>query len=90
MTPNDVMALIKNKGIPAIDLRFIDLPGLWQHFTVSAKEFDLCAASGQTRIELGQILLTPRREVVEDTNPRAFRDEGANEMGADEPGPAGD
>jgi len=43
MTPNDVMALIKDKGIPAIDLRFIDLPGLWQHFTVSAKEFDLDA-----------------------------------------------
>ena len=43
MTPNDVMALIKEKGIPAIDLRFIDLPGLWQHFTVSAKEFDLDA-----------------------------------------------
>jgi glutamine synthetase len=34
------MALIKDKGIPAIDLRFIDLPGLWQHFTISAKEFD--------------------------------------------------
>ena len=43
MTPNDVMALIKDKGIPAIDLRFIDLPGLWQHFTISAKEFDLGA-----------------------------------------------
>ena len=43
MTPNDVMALIKDKGIPAVDLRFIDLPGLWQHFTVSAKEFDLDA-----------------------------------------------
>ena len=43
MTPNDVMALIKDKGIPAIDLRFIDLPGLWQHFTISAKEFDLDA-----------------------------------------------
>ena len=45
MTPNDVMALIKDKGIPVIDLRFIDLPGLWQHFTVSAKEFDLDATT---------------------------------------------
>ena len=43
MTPNDVMALIKDKGIPAVDLRFIDLPGLWQHFTISAKEFDVSA-----------------------------------------------
>ena len=39
MTPNDVMARIKDNGIVAIDLRFIDLPGLWQHFTISAKEF---------------------------------------------------
>ena len=39
MTANDVMALIKDKGICGVDLRFIDLPGLWQHFTISAKEF---------------------------------------------------
>ena len=43
MTANDVMALIKEKGICAIDLRFIDLPGLWQHFTISAKEFEVDA-----------------------------------------------
>ncbi len=40
MTVNDVMQLIKDKGIQAVDLRFIDLPGLWQHFTISAKEFE--------------------------------------------------
>ena len=39
MNAKNVMDLIKNKGIQAIDLRFVDLPGLWQHFTVSAKEF---------------------------------------------------
>ena len=39
MTATDVMALIKDKGIQAVDLRFVDLPGLWQHFTVSTKEF---------------------------------------------------
>jgi len=43
MKPNDVMTLIKDKGIPAIDLRFVDLPGLWQHFTISAKEFGVDA-----------------------------------------------
>ena len=41
MSAQDVMALIKDKGIQAIDLRFVDLPGLWQHFTVSAKEFSI-------------------------------------------------
>ena len=39
MQANDVMALIEEKGIRVIDLRFVDLPGLWQHFTVSAREF---------------------------------------------------
>ena len=39
MKPNDVMSLIKEHSVQAIDLRFVDLPGLWQHFTVSAKEF---------------------------------------------------
>ncbi len=40
MKANDVMQLIKDKKVQAIDVRFVDLPGLWQHFTVSAKEFD--------------------------------------------------
>ncbi len=39
MQARDVMALIKEKGIRAVDIRFIDLPGLWQHFTLSTKEF---------------------------------------------------
>ena len=39
MQPRDVMALIKEKGIRAVDVRFVDLPGLWQHFTLSTKEF---------------------------------------------------
>ena len=45
MSAQDVMALIKDKGIQAIDLRFVDLPGLWQHFTVSAKEFSIDISS---------------------------------------------
>ena len=39
MQPKDVMTLIKEKGIQAVDIRFVDLPGLWQHFTLSTKEF---------------------------------------------------
>ena len=39
MTPNDVMSLIKEHSVQAIDFRFVDLPGLWQHFTASAKDF---------------------------------------------------
>ena len=30
-TPQDVMQLIKEKGVKIVDLKFIDLPGIWQH-----------------------------------------------------------
>ena len=39
MTATDVMAKIGDEGIRVVDLRFVDLPGLWQHFTVSTNEF---------------------------------------------------
>jgi glutamine synthetase len=39
MQVKEVMALIKEKGIRAVDIRFVDLPGLWQHFTLSNREF---------------------------------------------------
>src|SRR3989441_2754649 len=39
MKAADVMTLIKEKHVQAVDVRFVDLPGLWQHFTVSSKEF---------------------------------------------------
>ena len=34
MTPKEVLTLIREKEVKAIDLRFIDLPGTWQHFTI--------------------------------------------------------
>ncbi len=33
-TPKDVLAWIKEAGIKCIDMKFIDFPGLWQHFTI--------------------------------------------------------
>jgi glutamine synthetase len=38
MTPKDVLKLAKEKGIQIVDLRFIDLPGTWQHFSISVGE----------------------------------------------------
>ncbi|MDH6229536.1 glutamine synthetase [Mesorhizobium soli] len=32
--PGDVLKIIKDKQIEMVDLRFVDLPGLWQHFSV--------------------------------------------------------
>ncbi len=39
MKAHDVMQQIKENHVEAVDLRFVDLPGLWQHFTVSTREF---------------------------------------------------
>jgi len=38
MEAGEVVALIREKGVALVDLRFMDFPGLWQHFTVPAKE----------------------------------------------------
>jgi glutamine synthetase len=40
-TPADVMKLMKDEGVQIVDLRFMDFPGIWQHFSVPAREFDL-------------------------------------------------
>ena len=37
MTPKEVLALIREKDVKAVDLRFMDFPGLWQHFTIPAE-----------------------------------------------------
>ncbi len=34
MTPKDVIKFAKEQDIKMIDLRFIDLPGMWQHFSI--------------------------------------------------------
>ncbi len=39
MTSKEMMQFIKDEGIQVVDLKFVDLPGLWQHFSVSAREF---------------------------------------------------
>jgi glutamine synthetase len=37
-TPNDVRKLASETGAKIVDLRFIDLPGIWQHFSLPAKD----------------------------------------------------
>src|SRR3989441_9033705 len=36
--PADVLKLVKDGDIKIVDLRFMDMPGLWQHFSVPAHE----------------------------------------------------
>jgi glutamine synthetase len=38
-TPDDVLQLISDEGIEIVDLRFCDLPGLMQHFSMPAGQF---------------------------------------------------
>ncbi len=40
MTPKEVLALCREKGVKAVDLRFMDFPGLWQHFTIPVSKLD--------------------------------------------------
>jgi len=38
MTPSEVLAFAKENGAVAADIRFMDFPGIWQHFTVPISE----------------------------------------------------
>jgi len=40
MTQAEVMKLVKGDEVEIVDLRFIDFPGIWHHFSVSPREFD--------------------------------------------------
>jgi glutamine synthetase len=37
-TPEDVRRYVKENGIEVVDLKFNDLPGLWQHFSIPATD----------------------------------------------------
>lgn len=40
ITPKDVLDMIKKEKVEIIDLRFMDFPGLWQHFSIPIKELE--------------------------------------------------
>ena len=40
MTPKQVLEMAKEKGAKVVDLRFMDFPGVWQHFTVPIGELE--------------------------------------------------
>ena len=40
MTPSDVVALAKEKSVQIVDFKFMDLPGMWQHFSIPATELE--------------------------------------------------
>ena len=40
-SPADVIALMEREKVQVVDLRFMDFPGLWQHFSVPAGEIEV-------------------------------------------------
>jgi glutamine synthetase len=40
VTPKELLAYVREKEVRAIDLRFMDFPGLWQHFSIPAEALD--------------------------------------------------
>src|SRR5689334_23082237 len=70
MTPKDALKLAKEKDAKIVDLRFIDLPGLWQHFSIPVAEltedlfsegigFDGSSIRGFQTIDQSDMLLFP-------------------------------
>lgn len=40
MTPAEVIEFAKKNGVKMVDLKFIDLPGMWQHFTIPLHQLE--------------------------------------------------
>jgi len=70
MTPREVLEFAKANGAKMVDLKFIDLPGLWQHFSVPMSEvsessledgygFDGSSIRGWQAINLSDMLVIP-------------------------------
>lgn len=70
MTRKEVLNMAKENGAKMVDLKFIDLPGLWQHFSVPISEvsessledgygFDGSSIRGWQAINLSDMLVIP-------------------------------
>ena len=40
LTPKDVVKLVKDRDIKMIDFKFVDMPGVWQHYSIPAYRLD--------------------------------------------------
>jgi glutamine synthetase len=67
-TPSEVRKLAETQGVQIVDLRFIDLPGVWQHFSIPVEDlsddlfgegigFDGSSIRGFQHIEESDMLL---------------------------------
>lgn len=69
-TPKDIISRINEAGIQIVDLRFVDLPGIWQHFSIPAEDltedvfeegvgFDGSSIRGFQKIQESDMILLP-------------------------------
>src|SRR5258708_6896579 len=74
-TPAEIRELAKNSGVKIVDLRFIDLPGMWQHFSIPVEDleddlfrdgigFDGSSIRGFQQIHESDMLLFPDPETA--------------------------
>jgi glutamine synthetase len=73
VTPKEVLALCREREVKAVDLRFMDFPGLWQHFTIPVNKleedvfeeglgFDGSSIRGWQAINESDMLVVPQPE----------------------------
>lgn len=75
MTPKEVLALIRQREVTTVDLRFMDFPGVWQHFAIPADSlteetfeegigFDGSSVVGWRAINEADLLVLPQPETA--------------------------
>lgn len=75
MTPKEVIAFCREKGVKSVDLRFMDFPGVWQHFTIPVTAltedvfedglgFDGSSIRGWQRINESDMLVLPQPDTA--------------------------
>lgn len=71
MTPREVLAFVRERDVKAVDLRFMDFPGLWKHFTIPAERlteesfedglgFDGSGLRGWQKINEADMIVVPQ------------------------------
>jgi glutamine synthetase len=75
MTPEEVVKLAKENGVKIVDVKFVDVPGIWQHFSVPVHvltenvftegiPFDGSSVRGFQSIEESDMLVIPDAETA--------------------------
>lgn len=75
MSPREVLALCREKDVKAVDFRFMDFPGVWQHFTIPVQRltedifedglgFDGSSIRGWQAINESDMLVMPQADTT--------------------------